>query len=183
MLTNKKAIDLFNFINSENFNSFKFTLSGNRKIQKNLKTLTSLFKDLQDLEKKHREPSDSYIKVENYKIEMIKPFAELDASGNPIVDEKGVLKLKEGNDETVRGLLSAHFQKNKEVYEEYQSKIVEWTKFFTEEDADFDFIPLESSELIIFDDSSFSFEEFDLLSILVPSLSEDPVKEESSEKE
>ena len=181
MVTNKQAVDLLSFMNSERFNSFKFTLPGHRKVQKNLKVLNSLLEELKAVEAKYLKPSEELLEVEEAKKSLLLPFSEVDSDGNAIIDENGVLKLKEGVEETVKTLLKEFLAKNSKVYLERDSSVAEWNKFFHIDKAELELKTLSPADLVLGDEDSLSKIEFEMLSLLVPSLLDD--LEDDSEKE
>ena len=119
MITNKKAADLKNLLSSEEFKQFKFTLSGNRKVQFNIKALDDFMEQLLATEKRHTTPSDEFMAMEADKKEMVKPFCQLDDKDEIKLSKENGLILKDPADESaVVQLLNDFSTKNEDLIKE-----------------------------------------------------------------
>ena len=180
MITNKQAAELSNTLESAEFKNIKFTLSGNRKVQFNVKALADFMEQVKATQKRHTDPTPGILELEKEKKELLKPFSELDESGEIKVNKSNGIILKNDKDEPrIIELLNELNKAHQPAIQDYNESLREWEVFFTKEEAEVSLKMIEEDEVKLSDDLFMGADMFNSLSLMIPSLVE--VEEEKPE--
>jgi len=181
MITNKKASDLAQVLESEEFKNIKFTLSGNRKVQFNVKSLADFTEQVKATQKRHTDPTPGIPELEKEKKELLKPFSELDEAGEIKVNKSNGIILKNDKDEPlIIEMLNELNKAHQPAIQDYNESIREWEAFFTKEEAEVSLKMIEEDEVKLSDDLFMGADMFNALSLMIPSLVE--VEEDNPEE-
>ena len=147
MTTPENTLKLLNFLKSPLSDDLGLNFKATVALEKNTRRLTPFIEELRAIETRHRKIPDALKEMEDRKLEEMDEFLEKGENGKPIVHPNGSVKIKEDEESVAnfRRIAEKYNKEYKEDIQKYNNKLMEWSKFFLEGEADvkIDMVSLE----------------------------------------
>jgi len=182
MLTNGKAVELLNFLESPLSNDLELSLKGNIILQSNIKLLKACVEDLKEVEKRYKKSKE----IEEYEAEKIKsldPYLEKDSLGKHIMLSKNEFKYDKKNEEAIKHVLLNLNKKYEGPILEHNKKSNEWNEFFFTKESAVKLAKISQNEFFIPSNMKIKKSIFEALLQMIDisePVEEEPVKEEKN---